>query len=217
MARQIEQHAGTPDDPLTRVFTVSNAITFARLCMIPAFFVELVGGNNVAACVLFALAAGTDWFDGQIARRTNTVSVLGRMLDPCVDRLLMIFGVIGVFIVGRIPLWIILLVLIRDIGMIAGYSYLLKRWGIRIDVIYPGKVCTTLFFIGFAALLLNFPPLVGLGLTDLSWLPGFNGEIYSWGIWFIYAGLVLCVYTTGYYIRTALARLDDARNGSERR
>ncbi len=54
---------------------------------------------------LFALAAGTDWIDGQIARRTHAVSKLGQLLDPAVDRILMISGRrCGLFLVGRLPL-----------------------------------------------------------------------------------------------------------------
>lgn len=204
MAHEPQKHTGTPDDPLDAVFTVSNVITFARLCLVPVFFVVLMGENNVLACVLFAVAASTDFLDGMIARRTNTVSVLGRMLDPCVDRLLMISGVLGVLLLGRLPLWIVVLVLARDIVMILGYIILLRRYDIRIDVIYAGKVCTTLFFIGFAALLLNWPVLAGLGITTISWLPGFNADPYSWGIWFVYAGLILSVFTTGHYVSAAL-------------
>ena len=86
------------------IFTVSNVITFIRLCMVPLFMVLLLGGANVTATVVFAVAACTDFVDGQIARRTNTVSKLGRLLDPAVDRLLMIFGVLGLLLVGRLPL-----------------------------------------------------------------------------------------------------------------
>lgn len=202
---------GTPENPSDAIFTLPNAISFVRLCMIPAFIVMLMQGNNIAATALFAIAACTDFLDGQIARRTNQVTKLGRMLDPAVDRLLMILGVLGVYLTGRIPLWIIVLVLSRDIVLMAGYAILLKRWKVRVDVIYPGKVATTFFFIGFAGLVLNAPLSPGLGWCDFAWLPGFNGANVCWAIWFIYAGLLLGAYSTTYYVREALRKLSAAR------
>ena len=67
-------------------------------------------------------------------------------------------------------------------------------------VIYAGKIATTFLYIGFAGVLLNIPLLEGLGVVSVSWLPGFSFEAYSWGFWFVYAGLVLLIGTTTYYI-----------------
>ena len=183
-----------------KIFTLPNFLSFIRLCMIPAFLILLFNDYNLAATLIFAIAASTDWVDGQIARRTNSVSKLGQLLDPFVDRFLMISGVVGLFLIGRLPLWIILVVIIRDVFMLAGGSYLLSRWKVRVPVIYPGKVATTLLYVGFAGILLNFPLLQGMGIVDISWLPGFNYNLYSWGFWFVYAGLLLMVGTTTYYI-----------------
>ena len=165
-----------------RIFTVPNLISFIRLCLVPIFLVLLFNGYDVMATFLYALAAGTDWIDGQIARRTNAVSKLGQLLDPAVDRILMISGVCGLFLVGRLPLWIILVVLVRDLLLLVGGACLLKRFRVRVPVIYPGKVATTLLFVGFAGLLLNWPLIGGLGIVDAAWLPGFNAAACSWGI-----------------------------------
>lgn len=183
-----------------RIFTVPNLISVIRLCLIPVYFALLFNGFDILATFIFALAAGTDWVDGQIARRTNSVSKVGQLLDPAVDRILMISGVIGLFVVGRLPLWIIIVVLVRDLFLLIGGAYTLKRYQVRVPVIFPGKVATALLFIGFAGLLLNWPLLPGLGLTDVSWLPGFGVQACSWGIWFVYAGLLLALITTIYYI-----------------
>ena len=88
--------------------------------MIPVFLLLLFNDFNLAATLVFAVAASTDWVDGQVARRTNSVSKLGQLLDPFVDRLLMISGVLGLFLVGRLPLWIIVLVVARDLLMLVG-------------------------------------------------------------------------------------------------
>lgn len=206
MAKQDSRCCGK-DEVSNRIFTVPNLISFIRLCLVPVFLVLLFNGYDLMATFLFALAAGTDWVDGQIARRTNTVSKLGQLLDPAVDRILMIAGVAGLFLVGRLPLWIIALVLVRDLLLLVGGAILLKRYRVRVAVIYAGKVATTLLFVGFAGLLLNWPLLNGLGVIDAAWLPGFSSELYSWGIWFVYAGLVLALITTAYYIVVALAKV----------
>ena len=116
MAKMIDKAAKndlTPeeDEVLDTIFTIPNLISTIRLCMVPCFIVLLLTGYDILATVLFAVAAGTDWIDGQIARRTHTVSKLGRLLDPAVDRILMISGVVCLLAVGRLPLWVVVLVL----------------------------------------------------------------------------------------------------------
>lgn len=218
MTAMTAKRAANQEEVSNRIFTVPNVISFIRLCLVPVFFVLLFNGFDLAATLLFAIAAGTDWVDGQIARRTHQVSRLGQLLDPAVDRILMISGVVGLFAVGRLPLWIILIVIARDLLLLGGGAYLLKRWHTRVAVIYPGKVATTLLFVGFAALLLNWPILQGLGMVDAAWLPGFNSEPYSWGIWFVYAGLLLALATTAYYVVAALIKIREAKaaQGAER-
>lgn len=104
----------------SKIVTIPNILSFIRLCMIPVFLVLLFNSMNLAATLVFAVAASTDWVDGQVARRTNSVSKLGQLLDPFVDRLLMISGVIGLLIIGRLPIWIVLVVVLRDLLMLCG-------------------------------------------------------------------------------------------------
>lgn len=193
-------HPAPDDVVLDKIVTIPNIISFVRLCMAPVFMILLFNDMNIAAALLFAVAAATDFLDGMVARRTHTVSKLGRLLDPAVDRILMICAVIGLLIVGRLPLWIVLVVLIRDLVLLIGGAYLIKRYNVRVAVIYPGKVATTFLFVGLAGLLLNMPLVAGLGVCSFGWLPGFNAQACSWGIWCIYIGLVIGVFTTIYYI-----------------
>ncbi len=208
-----EQNAST--QVTSKILTIPNVISFIRLCFVPAFLVLLLNGQNIPACVVFAIAAGTDWVDGQVARHTNSVSKLGQLLDPFVDRCLVISAVLGLLAVGRVPLWIVILVLARDLFLLAGGAWLLKKWGVRVPVIYPGKVAATLIYIGFGALLLNIPLIGGLGWVDVAWLPGFNASPVGWGIWFVYAGMLLNVFTTSYYAFDAARRLKAAKQASK--
>ena len=208
---EMEKHGTGGTEEVTRdIFTLANVVSLVRLLMVPLYLVLLLNGQNLAATLVFATAAATDFLDGQIARRTHTVSRLGQLLDPAIDRILMVTGVLGVFLVGRIPLWVIVVVIVRDAYLLIGGGWLLSRHRIRVPVVYPGKFATTFLFIGFSGLLLNWPLIPGLGWCDLSWLPGFNGEAVSWGIWFIYAGLALSLGVTVYYSVSAAGKLRSA-------
>lgn len=206
------QHTtASPEIVSNRIFTAANVISFLRLCLVPVFFVLLFNDQNIAATLVFAVAAATDFLDGQIARRTHTVSKLGQLLDPAVDRILMVSGVLGVFLMGRIPVWIIILVVARDLFLLVGGGIILRKYRIRVPVIYAGKFATTFLFVGFAGLLLNMPLIPGLGIVDVSWLPGFNAQSCSWGIWFVYVGLILAIITTIYYCVAAYRQLKVAK------
>ena len=199
------------EEVTNEIFTIPNLITFIRLCFIPVFLFLLISGNNALACLVFALCAATDFIDGMVARATNQVSKLGQLLDPFVDRALVISAVIGLLVVGRVPAWIVVLVLARDMFLLAGGYYLLKNWEIRVPVIYPGKFAATLMYVGFAAMLLNAPQVAGLGVTGAQWLPGFNGNDVCWGIWIVYAGLLLNIFTTAFYIYDGYRRLQEKK------
>lgn len=195
----------------SKMLTIPNAISLIRLCLIPVFFILLFDGHDLAATFLFALAAGTDWIDGQVARKTNSVSKLGQLLDPAVDRLLILSGVVGLLMVGRIPLWIVIFLITRDGLMLIGGAFLLKKYQLRIPVIFAGKAATASLLVGFVGLLLNWPLVSGLGVSTVSWLPGFNEAVGSWSIWFVYIGLVLSLVTAIYYLYTAYKKMKEQK------
>ena len=199
---------------LDTIFTVPNLISFISLCMAPVYLLLLSRGENAAAAILFGIAASTDFVDGQIARRTHTVSKLGQLLDPAVDRVLMITAVFGLMLVGRLPVWIVVVVLLRDLLLLIGGAFLLQRYNVRVAVIYPGKFATTFLVVGFAGLLLNVPQVAGLGVCDIAWLPGLNSLTWSWGIWPVYAGLFLGAFTTTYYVVKGFQGMREAQRAA---
>ncbi|WP_241155932.1 MULTISPECIES: CDP-alcohol phosphatidyltransferase family protein [unclassified Adlercreutzia] len=209
--RMVEQGVvATEEQVSNKIFTVPNVISFARLCLVPVYFFVLFAGYNIAATIIFAFAAATDFVDGQVARRTHSVSKLGKLLDPAVDTILMISGVVGAFAIGNLPLWIMVLIFARELFLLIGGSVLLSKFGISVAVIYPGKFATTFLFFGLAGLLLNTPLVPGLGLFSVSWLPGFGIEPVSWGIWCVYIGLALQIGVTVYYCIVAWKKLNNA-------
>ena len=182
---------GTSGNPSTQVFTLANVITFCRLALTIVFLVLFAGGEHrTLALVCYVVAATTDFLDGQIARRTQTVSWLGKIMDPIMDRVLLFTGVIGLLIVGELPLWVPVFVIGRDAYLAAG-SMVLQRYRRRhVDVSYVGKAATALLMFGFCDLLLGLPQVGGLGLADVSWLPGLNDQPAALGIFFVYAGVL---------------------------
>ena len=90
---------------LDKVLTVPNVITLCRFLLIPIFiYLRFFTSHKLAALVVFAVAACTDWVDGQVARHTGQVSRLGKVFDPVVDRFLLATGVISVCVEGSLPL-----------------------------------------------------------------------------------------------------------------
>lgn len=210
---------GTSDYPSNKIFTISNFITFTRLILTGVFlYLFVTDQNRYVALAIYAIAASTDWLDGQIARMTKTVSWLGKMLDPVVDRALLFTGVVGLVARGELPLWICLAIVGRDVYLFFG-NFVVRHYHRRpIDVVFIGKLATALLMSGFTLMLLGMPMLDGLGLvpTSVSWLPGINDVAAPLGIYFVYAG-VFCSLATGVVytvkgiaaIRAAIAHPED--------
>lgn len=201
---------------LDKVLTAPNVITLVRLLLLPLFLWLLFGTpHHVAALVVYAIAAATDWVDGQVARRTHQVSKLGKLFDPLVDRLLIAVGVIAIFILGRLPLWILVYLIVRDLCLLAGGKYLLSRCGEVPAVVYVGKFATAFIMVGFCLLLLGLPVMPGLGLAGApAWLPGFGVDGALLGIWFVYAGLVCSIIAFFVYVAKGVKLLKD--DGAQR-
>lgn len=210
---------GTSDYPSNKILTISNFITFTRLILTGVFlYLFVTDFNRYVALVIYAVAASTDWLDGQIARMTKTVSWLGKLLDPIVDRALLFCGVVGLVAREELPLWICLAIVGRDIYLFLG-NFVVKRYHKRpIDVVFVGKLATALLMSGFTLMLLGLPVLDGLCIVpdSLTWLPGLNCTPVPLGIFFVYAG-VCCSLLTGLVytvkglqaIRNAIAHPED--------
>lgn len=100
-----------------------NAITIVRILCAPVFLWLLLADGGADgplrwwAAALFIAAIATDGIDGYIARRNNIVTDLGKLLDPLADKILTGFAFIGLTILGELPLWITVIVLIREVGI----------------------------------------------------------------------------------------------------
>ncbi len=204
-------HAHTPEsspDHAHDIYTLANIITILRLILVPIFFAVLMSGrNDTVAFILFVVAASTDWVDGQIARRTGTVTEIGKAIDPIVDRLLIAAGVLGVYLEGRVPLWILAVLILRDVFLGVGVLFLARRRVAAPPVNMLGKITTALLLIGFSGLILNQPLVPGLGVVESPALPGWGSSPAPLGIWFLYVGILTSLATAAIYTARGLHAL----------
>ncbi|RAO72101.1 hypothetical protein BHQ10_008113 [Talaromyces amestolkiae] len=108
------------------IYTVPNILTFSRLLAAPAVGYLLVHNHHTAALSLFAYAGITDLVDGYIARRYNLQTVVGTIIDPAADKLLMTISVVCLALNGWMPVWLAVLILGRDVGL--SISAIYYRW-----------------------------------------------------------------------------------------
>lgn len=154
--------AGEPYDT-TRVLTLPNVLSFIRLLGVPLFlFLLLVRGNEVWAVVVLAVGGATDWFDGKLARAWKQRSRLGQVLDPMADRLYILATLVGFVLRDIVPLWLLIVLLARDVLMLTALGPALRRRGfVSLPVHFLGKAATFVLLYAF--------PLVLLGVGDEPW------------------------------------------------
>lgn len=205
----IDAPSGTPENPSDRLLTLANLITIARFVLTIAFLVLFARGTNrTLALTFYTVAAITDFLDGWVARATQTVSWFGKISDPLMDRVLLFVGVLGLVLVGDLPLWIAIFVIGRDIVLLGGNIYLRKFWKRPVDVIYIGKLSTALFMTGFCFLLLGLMKVPNPTIVPVSWLPGLNGQPASIGIYMVYVAIILSTITAVIYYKRGFAIKD---------
>ena len=183
------------------VLNIPNVITLSRIILIPL----IIGlyylpydwlsdhGKNVAATVVFVLAAATDWLDGYLARRLNQMSAFGEFLDPVADKLIVAGALIILVYLQRVDMLVALIIIGREIGISALREWMAKVGQAKsVAVAFIGKLKTVSQMIAIP-LLLYHEDLI-LGLPDAQWL----------GTVLINIAAVLTVASMLYYLRKAL-------------
>jgi CDP-diacylglycerol--glycerol-3-phosphate 3-phosphatidyltransferase len=130
--------SGHPLNP----WTLPNAIDYLRLAGIPVFLIVALsstGGHDALAVVLFGVIGWSDYLDGFLARLTGQYSRLGALLDPVVDRLLVVSGMVVCWHFGLLPRWAIAIVIARELFMLVASRYGLSR-GLDIQINWAGRI-----------------------------------------------------------------------------
>ena len=146
-----------------------NAITVARIPLAVVFFVLLLMGGTAGlhdlvlrwiAGALFILAISTDWVDGYLARKYDIVSDFGKLWDPIADKLLTGAGFLGLAILGEVPWWIVVVILVREWGITVHRLVIAKEHVVA--AAWMGKVKTAVQGVALGWALLPLHVLVGM-------------------------------------------------------
>ena len=174
------------DQPL-RPWTIPNAIGLVRLALIPVFLAVALSshhGRDALAVVLFAVIGWADYLDGFAARLTGQYSRLGALLDPIVDRLLVISGMVVAWHFHLLPRWALAVVIARELFMLALSRYGLSR-RVELKINRAGR--------------LGVAPTMGapfFAMAGLHWL----------ALVMLYCGMALALLATALYVRDGIAQ-----------
>jgi cardiolipin synthase (CMP-forming) len=153
-----------------RVFTVPNALSLARLFMVPVVVALLLARADALAAAFFVLAAATDFLDGRLARRAGPTR-LGQILDPVADRLMLSSVAVVLAVRGLLPAWAVAILVGRDLLTLVGSVVV----GSKIRVNRVGKAATAVLMGAVAVVVLVPGTVVG----EIMFYAGFGLSIVA--------------------------------------
>ncbi len=138
--------------------TLANRLTMLRVVLAAGVFAALIADDvrwHAAALVMFLVAIVTDWLDGWLARRTQSVSPFGKVADPIADKILVLGTLIALIQTKElaIPLWAVFVLVIREL-LIGGVRVLAGAQGKVLAADRFGKIKTGVQLVAIAAMLL---------------------------------------------------------------
>ena len=176
-------------------WNLPNAITVVRIVLAPVFFWLLLadagadGPMRWWAAVIFVVAISTDWVDGWLARRNGLVTDLGKILDPIADKLLTSGALVCLSILGELPWWITIVIVVREVGITVWRFVELGR-GTVVPASSGGKLKTLTQAIAISLFLTPLWTIVGDWIVWVNWT-------------FMILALVLTVWSGLLYVRDA--------------
>jgi cardiolipin synthase (CMP-forming) len=192
-----------------RIWTIPNAISFARLAGVPVFLWLVLGLRTPAgdwwAVGLLAASGASDWLDGKLARALNQQSRLGQALDPAADRLYIVATIVALAVRAIIPWWLVALLAVRELLLGAVLAALRSRgWG-PLQVSFVGKTATWCLLYAF--------PLLFIGSHHAGYAETAKVAGWTFAIW----GSALYWWAAGLYVAQARRLLVAAGKGDWRR
>jgi CDP-diacylglycerol--glycerol-3-phosphate 3-phosphatidyltransferase len=169
-------------------WTIPNAIDYLRLLGIPVFLILALSsqdGHDTLATILYAVIGWSDYLDGFLARLTGQYSRLGALLDPLVDRLLVVSGMVVCWHFSLLPHWAIAVVIGRELFMLLASQYALRH-GVELVINWPGR----------------------LGVAPIAGAPFFAMAGVHWlALIMLYVGMVLGLVSAALYVRRGLREI----------
>lgn len=170
---------------------IPNALTILRILLILPFALFVYEANYFYALIVFFIAGLSDGVDGFLARQFNWKSRFGAIADPLADKLLLITAYVMLMWTEQLPLWLLLLILGRDLIIVIGallYHYLISHYEIKPSLL--GKACTMTQIVFVLTVIINLAgwPMpdwaIEYGLYFVAFITAFSGLHYliAWGI-----------------------------------
>lgn len=171
--------------------SIPNLLSLLRLVMVPVFLYLLLIDQFVWALVVLAIASFTDWLDGFIARKFNQITELGKVLDPAADRLFILASLIGLTVNGNIPAWLAIVIISRDVMLLAVYPILASHGYGPLPVHFLGKAGTFSLLYALPLLLMaDIFPTAQFIVLPFAWAFAYWGVALYWIAGFMYVNQV---------------------------
>ena len=186
---------------------IPNMLTILRFLLIPIIIILAFEHNYIAAIVVLTISGFTDVLDGYIARKFNFITDFGKLMDPLADKATQV-ALLGTLTIQRIiPIWIIVIVIIKEFLMISGASFLYGK-ELVVSSKWYGKLATVLFYIAIVCSLFTEywnSVLIGHMEYSLPILPEFHKYIYYLAILSTIFSLVM--YVKAFYLQGYLKKV----------
>lgn len=183
-----------------------NILTIIRFLLIPVIVLFALNNNYIAAIVVLTISGITDILDGYIARRFNLISDFGKLMDPFADKATQLTILVVLSIKEIIPFWIMIVVLLKEVLMIAGASFLYGK-ELVVSSKWYGKLATVLFYVAIVCSLFILywnSSLVSHPEYSLPTLPHFDTYIYYLAVFTTLFSFIM--YVRAFYIQDYLKK-----------
>lgn len=153
---------------------IPNMLTIIRFILIPFIFISVISHHYFTGLIIFTVSAITDILDGYIARKYNYITDIGKLIDPLADKLTQITLLLALAILNILPLWIFIIVFVKECVMVISASFLYKKKDVVVYSKWYGKMATTLFYLAIVCSLIinqfniNIPFKIDLYLYYLA-------------------------------------------------
>jgi CDP-diacylglycerol---glycerol-3-phosphate 3-phosphatidyltransferase len=172
-----------------------NAITLARIAMIPVFLWFTWRESRVdsfVAAMIYAVTGATDFLDGWIARKKGLVTVIGKFLDPLADKLIVMAALVMLVHLGRVAAWVVIVVMAREF-IVTGLRTIAMSEGVVIAAGQEGKSKTAFQVASITFLIMHYQYPI-----DAFWFT-FDLDANRAGTWLLYVSLFFSVWSAWNY------------------
>ena len=175
---------------------IPNALTILRFILIPFIIIYIVKDKYIEAFVFLTISGLTDVLDGFIARKFNFITNFGKLIDPLADKTTQVSILVTLALKNIIPMWILVIVFIKEFVMISGASFLYGK-ELVVSSKWYGKLATVLFYLAIVSsfFIKYWNNIAATPENSVAFLPQFDIYIY-------YLALAATIFSLAMYYIT---------------